>query len=72
MMTFSMRDDRRSSLRTVSSRFPAYLQQLMESNGKHVTLDGTEGDYQTGPVYWVSPALTDSTLSTSSSIRAQD
>jgi glucose-6-phosphate isomerase len=34
-------------------RFPAYLQQLtMESNGKHVTLDGTEVAYQTGPVYW--------------------
>ena len=37
-------------------RFPAYLQQLtMESNGKHVTLDGTEADYQTGPVYWGEP-----------------
>jgi glucose-6-phosphate isomerase len=34
-------------------RFPAYLQQLtMESNGKHVTLDGTEVAYQTGPIYW--------------------
>ena len=34
-------------------RFPAYLQQLtMESNGKHVTLEGTEVDYQTGPIYW--------------------
>jgi glucose-6-phosphate isomerase len=34
-------------------RFPAYLQQLtMESNGKHVTLDGVEVDYQTGPIYW--------------------
>src|ERR1035437_71506 len=34
-------------------RFPAYLQQLtMESNGKHVTLDGSTVDYQTGPVYW--------------------
>ena len=33
-------------------RFPAYLQQLtMESNGKHVTLEGTEVDYQTGPIY---------------------
>lgn len=32
-------------------RFPAYLQQLtMESNGKHVTLDGTVVDYQTGPL----------------------
>src|SRR5712672_3075180 len=37
-------------------RFPAYLQQLtMESNGKHVTLNGTEVDYQTGPVYWGEP-----------------
>jgi glucose-6-phosphate isomerase len=37
-------------------RFPAYLQQLtMESNGKHVTMDGSEVDYQTGPVYWGEP-----------------
>ncbi len=37
-------------------RFPAYLQQLtMESNGKHVTLDGVEVDYQTGAVYWGEP-----------------
>jgi glucose-6-phosphate isomerase len=37
-------------------RFPAYLQQLtMESNGKHVTLDGTEVTYQTNPVYWGEP-----------------
>ena len=37
-------------------RFPAYLQQLtMESNGKHVTLDGTEVDYETGPIYWGEP-----------------
>ncbi len=37
-------------------RFPAYLQQLtMESNGKHVTLDGSQADYQTGPVYWGEP-----------------
>jgi glucose-6-phosphate isomerase len=37
-------------------RFPAYLQQLtMESNGKHVTLDGTAVDYPTGPVYWGEP-----------------
>ena len=28
----------------------------MESNGKHVTLDGTEADYQTGPIYWGSRA----------------
>ena len=37
-------------------RFPAYLQQLtMESNGKHVTLDGDEIGYGTGPVYWGEP-----------------
>ena len=37
-------------------RFPAYLQQLtMESNGKHVTLSGTEVKYQTGPIYWGKP-----------------
>ena len=38
------------------ARFPAYLQQLtMESNGKHVTLDGERVDYQTGPIYWGEP-----------------
>jgi glucose-6-phosphate isomerase len=37
-------------------RFPAYLQQLtMESNGKHVTLDGHHVDYETGAVYWGEP-----------------
>jgi glucose-6-phosphate isomerase len=37
-------------------RFPAYLQQLtMESNGKHVTLEGIEVDYSTGPIYWGEP-----------------
>ena len=37
-------------------RFPAYLQQLtMESNGKHVTLDGKKVNYQTGPIYWGEP-----------------
>ncbi len=37
-------------------RFPAYLQQLtMESNGKHVTLDGHRVDYQTGAVFWGEP-----------------
>jgi len=37
-------------------RFPAYLQQLtMESNGKHVTLDGKKVNHQTGPVYWGEP-----------------
>jgi glucose-6-phosphate isomerase len=38
------------------SRFPAYLQQLtMESNGKHVTLDGRHVDYQTGAIFWGEP-----------------
>ncbi len=37
-------------------RFPAYLQQLtMESNGKHVTLDGAVVNYSTGPIYWGEP-----------------
>jgi glucose-6-phosphate isomerase len=37
-------------------RFPAYLQQLtMESNGKHVRLDGAAVDYQTGLVFWGEP-----------------
>ena len=37
-------------------RFPAYLQQLtMESNGKHVTLDGTPVETLTGPIYWGEP-----------------
>jgi glucose-6-phosphate isomerase len=37
-------------------RFPAYLQQLtMESNGKHVTIDGARVDYDTGPIYWGEP-----------------
>ena len=37
-------------------RFPAYLQQLtMESNGKHVSLDGARVDYATGPIYWGEP-----------------
>ena len=37
-------------------RFPAYLQQLtMESNGKHVTLDGEQVNYATGPIYWGEP-----------------
>src|SRR3989441_2473710 len=37
-------------------RFPAYVQQLtMESNGKHVTLDGTQVAYDTGPIYWGEP-----------------
>jgi glucose-6-phosphate isomerase len=37
-------------------RFPAYLQQLtMESNGKHVTLDGEHVDYDTGAIFWGEP-----------------
>jgi glucose-6-phosphate isomerase len=37
-------------------RFPAYLQQLtMESNGKHVTLDGRAVDYDTGSIFWGEP-----------------
>ena len=37
-------------------RFPAYLQQLtMESNGKHVTIDGTRVACDTGPIYWGEP-----------------
>ncbi len=37
-------------------RFPAYLQQLtMESNGKHVTVEGGPVDYETGAVYWGEP-----------------
>ncbi|KAB2644759.1 MAG: glucose-6-phosphate isomerase [Verrucomicrobia bacterium] len=37
-------------------RFPAYLQQLtMESNGKHVTLEGTAVSAETGPIYWGEP-----------------
>src|SRR6266446_3727178 len=37
-------------------RLPAYLQQLtMESNGKHVTRDGVEVGYPTGPIYWGEP-----------------
>jgi glucose-6-phosphate isomerase len=38
------------------ARFPAYLQQLdMESDGKHVTLEGDRVDYQTGPIVWGQP-----------------
>ncbi|HET7266835.1 MAG TPA: glucose-6-phosphate isomerase [Oleiagrimonas sp.] len=38
------------------TRFPAYLQQLnMESNGKHVRLDGKHVDYATGPIFWGEP-----------------
>jgi glucose-6-phosphate isomerase len=37
-------------------RFPAYLQQLtMESNGKHVTVEGERVNYDTGPIYWGEP-----------------
>ena len=53
-------------------RFPAYLQQLqMESNGKHVQLDGSPANTATGPVVWANPAPTASTPSSSSSIRAR-
>ncbi len=37
-------------------RFPAYLQQLtMESNGKHVTLEGKTVAYDSGPIFWGEP-----------------
>jgi len=37
-------------------RFPAYLQQLtMESTGKHVSIDGAQLSYPTGPVLWGEP-----------------
>jgi glucose-6-phosphate isomerase len=37
-------------------RLPSYLQQLdMESNGKHVDLDGNTVNYQTGPIIWGQP-----------------
>jgi glucose-6-phosphate isomerase len=37
-------------------RFPAYLQQLtMESNGKHVSINGTDVNYLTGPIFWGEP-----------------
>jgi glucose-6-phosphate isomerase len=37
-------------------RFPAYLQQMvMESNGKSVTLDGANVNYETSPIYWGEP-----------------
>jgi glucose-6-phosphate isomerase len=37
-------------------RFPAYLQQLtMESNGKHVTVDGKAVAHPTGQIYWGEP-----------------
>ena len=48
------------------NRFPAYLQQLtMESNGKHVTLDGRAVDYQTGPIFWGEPGTNGQHRSTS-------
>lgn len=38
------------------SRFAAYFQQGdCESNGKYITIDGTEVDYETGPVIWGEP-----------------
>ena len=37
-------------------RLSAYLQQLdMESDGKHVDLQGRQVDYQTGPIIWGQP-----------------
>jgi len=52
-------------------RFPAYLQQLtMESNGKHVTLEGNALSYDTGPIYWGEPGLTVNIRSTSSFTKA--
>jgi len=49
-------DGRRAAIRAVPDAVPGVLQQLtMESNGKHVTLDGTRVDYATGPVYWGEP-----------------
>ena len=37
-------------------RLPAYFQQLdMESDGKHVDLEGRKVDYQTGPIIWGQP-----------------
>ncbi len=46
-------------------RFLAYLQQLtMESNGKHVRLDGTRVDYATGPIFWGEPGTNGQTPST--------
>ncbi len=54
-------------------RFPAYLQQLtMESNGKHVTLDGAEVDYLTGPVLWGEPGTNGQHCFYSSFIRGRD
>lgn len=38
------------------SRFPAYLQQLdMESNGKHICSDGSDSEFETGPIIWGEP-----------------
>ena len=49
---FGAQTDAVLPVRPVPHRFPAYLQQLdMESNGKHVTLDGGRVDYETGPIY---------------------
>jgi len=56
------RDDCSLAIRRYLNRFTAYLQQLtMESNGKHVTLIGTEVTQATSPIYWVNQALTAST-----------
>src|SRR5208283_4884619 len=54
---FLRRANRRgAAVRAIPQALSAYLQQLtMESNGKHVTLEGAPVDYQTGPIYWGEP-----------------
>lgn len=53
-------------------RFPAYLQQLtMESNGKHVQLDGSEVDADTGVIYWGEPGTNGQHSFTNSSTKAR-
>ena len=53
---FRRSNRRRPSLRAILEALSAYLQQLtMESNGKHVTLDGQLVDYDTGPIFWGEP-----------------
>jgi glucose-6-phosphate isomerase len=54
-------------------RFPAYLQQLtMESNGKHVTLDGKKVAHDTGPIYWGEPGTNGQHSSTNRFTRERD
>ena len=53
---FGAQSYRRDAIRAPLARFPAYLQQLqMESNGKHVALDGHVVNYETGPIFWGEP-----------------